>query len=190
MARFCSECGTALPPNAAFCPSCGHATSSVPPQENWEVMVGGTVPHQEVPPPPPPVKEVHPPVSEQQQRVPVQPNTTEAHHGSLMGPALIQGAMGIVTALMNPDGWSTGFAIALSLVTIISGLLAGRKRGVFSTVLKSATWLLMLLNGVSLLSILVSASELPTDILGLIAFAVPSLANFISCYRTLRAFSK
>jgi len=62
-ARFCSNCGTSLSPQAGFCPQCGTATPQAQPP-------GGPPPVSTPPPAVPPPQQVPPPVQPPAQQAP------------------------------------------------------------------------------------------------------------------------
>jgi hypothetical protein len=155
--------GAAPPPDAA-------------PAENWQVLVGDQLPI--LAPPPQPVAS------------PVAPPTAVPSARSLRGPvlwtAVATGAdLAAAYATANPAAMATAkYRAGLAGVSLLAGLIAGRRRGVASVIVLLGTLGLSLLEGMTLWGAARQGLTSPQLLQELLPNAVPQALTMLSSLST------
>ena len=206
--HFCAQCGAPHSGNAVFCVSCGSrlqgpAAASQPP----------AVPYP-MPPMPPPIAGAYPPqrpapvqnwqvvvgdqlpvIAPQQQPVAamVAPQPAPPAARSLRGSVLWTAAaactdLAAAYATANPAAMATAhYRAGFAGVSLLAGLIAGRRRGMASLIVVLATLGLSLLEGMTLWGFAQQILASPQLLQGLLPNAVPQALTMFTSLST--AFS-
>jgi hypothetical protein len=207
--HYCAQCGASYSDNSAFCVSCGIRLSapaaasqppvviypmSIPPMpsqnvgtnqpqmpapaQNWQVVVGDHLPVMARQPPGVPA---------------VVPQPAPALARSLSG-SVVKTAMAACTdlaaayATANPTAIATAnYRIGFAGISLIAGLIAGRRRGIASIIVMLGTLGLSLLEGMTLWGFVGQIQASPQLLQGLLPNAIPQALTMLMSLGT--AFS-
>ena len=170
MKRYCPNCGAPRSEGARFCEACAHplttefvagsqatadgASPVMADPANWKVIVGDE-------PPPLSAAVVKTPVPSHPQLTPVLPPSTQAPqtaYRSLRSPAIslfVATGIDIATSMATNSGIAQQalvFRDSLAALNLLTGLIAGPRRGLASVILMMGSVLLAILQGISLYS--------------------------------------
>ena len=175
---FCPNCGVPHSGTAIFCGSCGTRlqASMAAPEPSWQVIVGDQMPT------------IAPP--QQPATVAIAPKPVQSTAPSLRGPVLwtVMAAgtdLAAAYATASPEAMATAkYRAGLAAISLVAGLIAGRRRGLASVIVLLGTLGLSLMEGMTLWGAVQQVQASPQFLQGLLPNAIPQALTMVTSLRT------
>lgn len=178
MNQLCATCGAHPSGTAIFCGSCGTRlqASTAAAEPSWQVVVGDQMPT------------IAPP--QQPAAVSVAPQPAPSTAPSLRGPVLwtVMAAgtdLAAAYATASPEAMATAnYRAGLAGISLVAGLIAGRRRGVASAIVMLGTLGLSVFEGMTLWGSVQQVLASPQLLQGLLPNAIPQALTMVTSLRT------
>lgn len=178
MSRFCATCGASHSGTAIFCGACGTRlqASLAAPEPSWQVVVGDQMPTMAPPQQPAAVAMAPTPA----------PSTAPSLRGPVLWTAIAAGTdLAAAYATASPEAMTTAnYRAGLAVISLVAGLIAGRRRGVASVIVLLGTLGLSGFEGMTLWGVVQQVQASPQLLQGLLPNAIPQALTMFTSLRT------